>query len=130
MHLFTRILFAIIYTTVYVALALENVGAEGKGSSVFFAPLLTWILVLIAIFLLSHGISTFRRIFVAALLGIHYGITALSVFNYFAQDNGHVGHSWNEFPAAVVLAIVWYLMGQCVIWLGVFRKLPFNSRLS
>ena len=115
-------MFALIYTVLYAAFSLEIVGTEGKGSLVFFAPLITWVLVIAATFLLSEDISRFRRIFAAVLLGVHYVVAVLSVVNYFVQDDGHFAHSWERSPYAVIFAITWYITGQLILWWILMRN--------
>jgi hypothetical protein len=129
MWIYQRFLFALVYSVFYFGLALENVGAEGKGSLVFFAPAITWVLVLTAIFLLSKQLSQFRKIFVSVLLGIHYGVTVLSIFNYWTQDEGHLLHSWNKAAWAVTSAIAWYLLGQFAIWIVLYRSKIYEGEL-
>lgn len=122
MQIYQRFIFAFIYSVVYFGLALEIVGTEGMGSPLFFAPVITWILVLIAIFLMANDLSGFRKIFVSVLLGVHYGVTFLSVFNNLGQDEGNFAHSWSRASWAVISAIVWYVTGQVALWILIYRS--------
>ena len=122
MKIYQRFLFAIFYTVVYFVLALEVVGLEGRGTAVFFAPLTTWLFVLISIFLMNGQLNRFRRIFVFVLLGVHYVVTLFSVISTSAHDEGYFSHSWDRVSRAVISAVVWYLMGQIALWLLFYRS--------
>lgn len=121
MHVYQRILFLVIYTLVYAGLALENIGTEGKGSAIFLASLSTWVLVGIAVLLLSPHLTSFRRIFIAVLMGIHYGVTLLSVLQTAYNDDGSFLHSWQRSPGAFIFGITWYVAGQLIIWFFILR---------
>jgi len=121
MRVYQRILFSAIYTLLYFASALDAIGAEGKGSSIFFAPFTTWILILIGILLLSPTLSQFRRVFILVMIGIHYFITGLSILQTASNDDGHIAHSWEMWPWTLVFAIAWYAVGQLTIWFFILK---------
>jgi hypothetical protein len=48
------VLFGLIYTIVYWFLAIWNIGPEGKGTTIFFAPLIAWLFLFVALFLVDN----------------------------------------------------------------------------
>jgi hypothetical protein len=129
MRVYQRILFLVIYSLVYAGLALENIGTEGKGTAIFLSALSTWVLVAIGVLLMSPELSSFRRILITVMIGAHYGVTLISILQTTVSDDGNFRHSWERSPWAVILAIVWYIVGQIVIWLFLFKSRRLHNSL-
>jgi dipeptide/tripeptide permease len=105
--------------------ALENAGA-GHGTFLFFAPLLTWILVIISIVLLSRETSKGKRFLIAALVGIHYFATLVLVANYIPHHADDMIRHFKLVPFFVLVTLFWYVAGQMLIWIAFFKS---KSRL-
>ncbi len=121
MQVFKKVIFVIVYTLVYIFLALDKLGTELKGPLVFLAPLATWLLLIIAVFTLSRNMSTFRWIFVATLLVMHLFVTIVLVVDCFMQEGEKIVYLWNRAPEGVIITVVWYMLGQVAIWLILFK---------
>jgi Na+/alanine symporter len=118
-----NVVFGLIYTIVYFPLAFWAVNAEATGPIIFLAPALTWILVLVAIFL-SKRLSDFRNktIFITLML-VHYVVTALAVVNAWDDQFPRIikmidyGDGWY-----LCFLLAWYTGGQVLIWTSLFRE--------
>ncbi len=116
------ILFGVIYTLVYVYMALGLAGA-GHGTFIFFGPLLTWLLLCIALYLLTRLEGTKSRIAFFVLMFIHYAFTLFFMRGFpYELDEGTL-KMWNRYPYYMLFAAGWYLIGQVLIWLIFYKAL-------
>ena len=123
-----HVLFGLIYTVIYCFLAFWNVGPEGKGTTIFFAPILPWVFFLIALIILKKADDLMNRIFFVGVMIAHYGLTLL--FLYAASSGTYRGKTnfmwgWEQQPDLFVLTVIWYLLGQIIIW-SAFLKCLYN----
>ncbi len=84
----------------------------GHGNFYILLPLIPWLLFFAALFLLGKLNDLVKRIAFVLVMAIHYGVIIILLAGYdFADDKG-----WNKnnFPYT---AVVWYLVGQIIIWL-------------
>jgi hypothetical protein len=117
--------FTLVYTVGYFFLAILSTGA-GHGTTVFLAPLFTWILLLVAIFLSSRADTLLKKILFFTCLALHY----LHILVFLRPlllgdiDPGTAG-MWRlgNGPAMFLFISAWYAAGQVVIWLRFIRSL-------
>ena len=122
MPIYLRVIFAFIYSIGYLYFALDNAGA-GHGTFMFWAPLLTWIFVLLSIFLLSSQMSKTRQVIEFTLHGIHYTVTGFLVITYVTDNSGELSRHVNLAPGFVAITIAWYAIGQLIIWFYLVRAI-------
>lgn len=119
----SRISFGGIYSVVYGLLAFLNVGPEGQGTIIFFAPLIPWFLLCISLFMLDKLGDLRNKIFFVGVMILHYGLTLL--FLYPASTSSYRGKSdWErglEQPGLLAITTAWYLLGQLFIWMAFFK---------
>lgn len=109
------ILLFILYSTVYIALAVDSTGA-GHGTFVFFAPLATWFLILVAAIMILRTITNLNAVLIPTLLLTHYVVTATIVLSYLMESTELLIRRWEMSSAFVVFTVTWYLLGQALIW--------------
>lgn len=127
-----KFIFGLIYTTVYIFLAIGFVIAADNfkqfrqccAMPVFFAPIYTWILIFINLYLLNKLDKLKNRIFFVLLLIVHYSVTILSIINLSPYTAPEV---WQTYSNKILFTIGWYLMGQIVIW-GMFIKATMMNK--
>lgn len=104
-------IFGFIYTAGYLFLAVLSTGG-GHANFYILLPIIPWLLLFGALFQLGKLNDLVKRISFVLLMTIHYGIIIILLAGYdFAGDKGWTKH---YFP---YLAVVWYLVGQIIIWL-------------
>lgn len=111
-----------IYTAVYVVLAADLTGA-GHSTFIFFAPLPTWILGLLALALCSRLANPTVRVMIPILLIVQYLVIAASVISYVNDGSELLSRRWHMSPDYVVGTIIWYCLGQLGIWAVFFWEL-------
>ena len=117
----TILIFGLIYTTVYVALAFWPRGPGRYGSAFFLAPLLPWILILVALNLSTNLMDLRNRVYFVAVLFFHYFITFVSVLIGFGDRWEHYfAEYWKEHFIFALFTIGWYLLGQIFMWTAFF----------
>ncbi len=128
MKLWKLILFIIVYTLGYFLVALNVVGMEGRGPTICFSPFspfgLPWLLLIVAIYLLSHRSSSNIRLFFVSLMVGHYAITAANAIATTPFGNNEteaLNRVMEMRPDSIYYALAWYVVGQVIIWL-VFIK--------
>jgi hypothetical protein len=113
-----KLLFSALYLIVYFFLAFGNIGAEGKGPIMFLAPLLSWPVLFIAVGVLGR-VDNQSKIFFVGIMLIHY-VTTLYVFYRFTDRfsflHPRIVEAWNREPGLQIMTVVWYLVGQILIW--------------
>lgn len=123
MNIFRRVIFAFIYTVVYAFLSVDLVGA-GHGTIFFLIPLLTWPFPLIALFLVSTTVKRRARLYFVALMSAHSLATILLAGGYLLSgDNGRLTLTFTVNPYYCLFTILWYLVGQLLIWGELVREL-------
>lgn len=119
------VIFGLLYSLAYIFFALNVVGMEGRGPLIFLAPLsplgLPWIVLLVALFVLSNIVSGQRVVLFIIFMLVHYVMSLYSAFS-FLQDNGSsevdaFTRIMNLRPYAVYFTLAWYLLGQVIIWM-------------
>lgn len=129
MNLAYVIAFCIVYTLVYVVLAINVVGLEGRGPLIFISPFrpfgLPWILLILAIFISRRSLSFKSGLLWLLLMTGHYGISLIYLFPYFDLQGTPEAVALSRVMArrsdAVYLTAVWYAAGQIVVW-SMFAK--------
>ena len=120
--------FGLVYTAVYFFLAIAAAGA-GHGTYVFFAPVFTWLLVLIAVYLSGRANTAFKKILFVVCLGLHYLHVLIFVAPIISGDVDFGTLSvWQtkNGPQMFLLIAAWYLTGQAVIWFTFVKSLGRN----
>jgi hypothetical protein len=113
--------FGLIYTLIYAALTIMNVGPEGRGTSIFFAPWLPWFLLFIVLFLLHVGES---KIFISIVMVVHYAFTLVFLPQYWndgLREYSSLMWGWEHHRGLMLSALGWYLLGQIYIWVSLFK---------
>ncbi len=132
------IIFAFVYTIVYVFFAIDVIGMEGRGPLIFTAPLrpfgLPWLLLLVALFV-SRKLTSFRnQVYFILLMFAHYLITAYYLLLELKFDSSPEGEALTRVielrPQAVYYALAWYIFGQILIWIlfikGIWKKIKIR----
>lgn len=118
-----NLLFGIVYTLTFVPLSLIPINPEGTGPIIFFSPVFTWPLVLVALFLSKRLQSLLNRIFFVILLIVHYAVTALFVLDSWSDQYPRVERMIGFGEAKFLYFIIaWYVVGQLLIWGSLFRR--------
>jgi hypothetical protein len=121
-----KVLFTIIYTVVYLFLAIGSVNPEGTGTAIFFAPFITWLFLFVVLYL-SSRLEDFRnRILFVLLMMAHYLVNIYFIFAVW--DDSYKGESrlarmWELQPKFILLTVTWYLLGQLIIWILFFKSI-------
>lgn len=122
-----NLLFGIVYTLTFVPLSLIPINPEGTGPIIFFSPVFTWPLVLVAIFFSKRLQPLLNRIFFVSLLLVHYGVTALVILDSWSNQYPRVARMIGFGEAKFLYFIIaWYVVGQILIWRSLFRRNPNN----
>jgi hypothetical protein len=125
MSWYYKVGFGVIYTLGYFLLAVLSTGA-GHGTFIFLAPVFTWVLVLIAIYLSTNVDTLLKRVFFVVCLLVHYlhVVIFLRPLLLFDIDPG-TAMMWQirNGPEMIVFITLWYLVGQLVIWLMFLRTI-------
>jgi hypothetical protein len=118
MTLILQILFSLIYTFVYLILTFGSLGG-GHGTTIFLAPVFTWFLLFIALFLSNRADTLFKRIVFIILMLSHYAHTFLFLSPLITDEifqqkqlfilKKHIG--------GFLFTLGWYLAGQAIIWI-------------
>lgn len=123
-----NLIFGIAYTIVYFPLAFLAINAEGKGPLIFLIPALTWVLVLVALFLSKRLYSLRNRIAFVLLLLTHYAITLKFGFDSWDDQYPRIERMVSFGELWFIFVIVgWYILGQSFIWASLFRKVPEDA---
>jgi hypothetical protein len=112
------------------ALTVWNVGPEGRGTSIFFAPWLPWVFLFIALFLLHVSES---KIVIFIMMIAHYGLTLICLSNYW--NDSYRGKSsfmlgWEGQRGLMIITFAWYLLGQIIIWVMFFKMQRNQPRIE
>jgi len=125
-----RIVFSIVYTIVYLFLAVAAVNPKGTGTNIFFSPLIAWPLLLAALFFLNKTDEFRTRMFFVVFMLSHYAISIVLIYLFWADTydgRSRIEGMWERDPQWVIFAVSWYLAGQSAIWIGYIR---FKGRRS
>ena len=131
MKLKYTLLFGVIYTIIYIFLAIASINPEGTGPAVFFSPLITWAFLFVALYLL-HSLESLRSriIFIAFMLS-HYVISLLFLYifgNWSYNGQSRLTRMWERDSNFILFTLVWYLTGQIVIWVIFFKIIKNRER--
>lgn len=122
-----RLLFGLGYTAGYAFLAIAA-AAGGHGTFIFFAPLLTWVFLLAAVFLSNKCDQLLPRTVFIVLMVLHYAQISVFIRPVFTQGiDEHTVKMWEQAPVAQILIAAWYFAGQFIIWVlfvNGLRRLP------
>ena len=114
------ILFGVIYTVIYLYLAIDLAGA-GHGTLVFLTPLITWIFIFVALYLLTRLENSIVRVFFVVLMLMHYAITLFFLRGYSLDIDTGLLKMWERHPNFILFTIAWYLLGQIMIWVAFLK---------
>jgi|GEM_PF-3436949 len=117
MKLILNLLLTLVYSLIYIYFSIDAAGA-GHGTFVFFAPLITWILVFVAVILVSLDQKRFMPLPFIVLMAVHYIVTIVYVVGYFKEGANELFELWSQSKSFVLSAIVWYLGGQILLWIN------------
>jgi len=117
MKLLYSFLFGLVYTFIYVLLAIGLAGG-GHGIFIFLAPLFTWILLFPAFFLLTRLDKGFLyRVFFVVIMLTHYALTLIFLKPLFSFDSDPAAMKiWKYYPGYIIFTVAWYLSGQIIMW--------------
>lgn len=122
-----KVVFTSIYSVVYGFLAFD-LGGAGHGTIFFLIPLLTWPLLVIAVFFVSPTMRRRSWLSFVVLMTIHSMSTIFLVMGYlWGGDDGRLSLTFKATPFYCLLAIFWYLGGQILMWTKC-RSFYFPSR--
>jgi len=124
-----KLIFGLIYTVVYVVLAVDSTGG-GHGTFIFFAPLFTWPLILMALGLTTRVNNSIVRILVPMLLIVSYISIGAMFLDECIHGDGSVQRRWEMSPYFVILILGWYFAGQLIIWSTYILELRRQNRLD
>lgn len=123
MSFLQRILFLTVYSVGYLGLALATLGG-GHGSLLLVYPLVTWILFIGAFLVMAKADNRLALTAIILLVWLHY--LASLVIGYLVESGDHFHHTVRMFlgyPISATIAISWYLAGQIVFWILLWRRL-------
>lgn len=121
MYDYRRFVFLAIYTVGYLVLSFDLIGA-GHGTVFFLIPILTWPLVLIAVFVLPWIKARRSRWVFEITMTIHLMVSFILAFLYLASgDSGRLAMVMRVNNLYCIFTVLWYLTGQAVIWLSFLR---------
>lgn len=125
MRWYLKLGFAVVYTVGYFFLTLLTTAfGESSGTAIFLAPVFTWILVFIAIFLSDRADTLLKRVFFVVSLSVHYAHILLFLRPLFSLDiDRGTELAWSRFPEMIIFAAAWYLLGQIAIWVVFLRSI-------
>lgn len=113
------IVFWATYLTGYIYLAIQMTSA-GEGTFIFLAPAMPFgvgvVLLLFAAYLFNKLQSHFVRICFALLIFAHYANSTFWIIYMWNDSFPGTVRIWQRGPQWIVITIVWYLLGQCYIW--------------
>lgn len=120
MRLTYAVLFGLIYTVVYFFLAVMSTGG-GHGNFFLLTPIVGWLFIFIALFLLIRLKSLFSSVFFVSTMLAHYVIILfllLSIRDEILKD-------WSRVAGreGIFITVGFYLLGQLIIWLFFFRSI-------
>jgi hypothetical protein len=126
----------IFYILVYCFLAIlfvpfDFTGPRRYGTGVFFAPVATFPLVYVALYLVGRLTNQARRVAFVILLLLHYAITFFLVTGYFREPGEWqiTLNTIDEAQTGFMLITAWYLLGQSFLWYSFFRTFRPNNSL-
>jgi hypothetical protein len=103
-----------LYTIGCVYFAIQAAGA-GHGTFIFFAPVVTWPLLLVVAVLI--GLRT-RPMVCATLLITHSVISIGLIIGYISDGPDAFLRMWAQSRQLMIVGICWYVFGQMGFWLG------------
>ncbi len=127
MRTLRNILFGIIYMFIYSFFAVMSTGG-GHGNFFLLVPLTTFILVLIALFLLTRLENFIARIIFVELMVTHYLCTliiCLSIKENIIEDLNRVAGREN-----ILITSGFYFLGQLIIWLVYLMSIKNKETLK
>ncbi len=127
-RIFVNFLFFIIYFVGYFFIAAFSTGG-GHGNFYLFAPIMpiaSLVLIFIAVLFLGRLKNLPLKILFVCLMFAHYGWIIYQLASYnFAEDKG-----WKFGVGAAIFPIIWYVVGQILIWFDFFRKYKKTSEVA
>ena len=111
----------IVYTIGCVHFAIQAGGA-GHGTLVFFAPLISWPLLLIVALAIGVRFGREKLIAFTSFLGAHQLLTAALVVGYFMDGGELFIKMWSQSAELLFGGISWYVIGQMALWVGLLRS--------
>ena len=116
MNVYERLAFGFIYSSVYVFLSIDLLGA-GHGTIFFLIPLVAWLPLLVAILCLTPTPSAKVEAAFIILLSAHELISLLLSVGYLLSgDNGRLASTLELYPYYCAFTAAWYFLGQLVMW--------------
>ncbi|MBA2620361.1 MAG: hypothetical protein H0U87_04090 [Acidobacteria bacterium] len=127
MKILRNVLFGVVYTVIYFFLAVMSTGG-GHGNFFLFTPLATWILILVALFLLTKLNSLSMRLFFVGLMIVHYLVTLAILLDI----RDLVMKDWNRIAGreGIFVTVGVYLIGQIIIWLAFYISTQNQKELG
>ena len=117
-----NLLFGIVYTLTFVPLSVVPVNPEATGPIIFFSPVFTWPIVLVALFLSKRLHTLLNRIFFVTLLVVHYVVTVLIILDSWSDQYPRIDRMLSRGEGSLLYFITaWYVAGQLLIWTSIFR---------
>ena len=118
-----NLLFGIIYSLSFIPLSVIPINPEVTGPLIFFSPVFTWPLVLVALYFSKRLQTLLNRIFFVALLLVHYTVTVLLIVDSWPDQYPRIDRMLGRGEGPFLYFIIaWYMAGQIMIWTSFFRR--------
>lgn len=119
-----KIVFGFFYTLLYGVSAFIAIGF-GKGTGIFLSPLiaflgLSWIALLIALYLSTNSTTTKAKFFFIALMVGHYLMSLVWLMISWEGNIRGTIYVWDNQRSVIWLNLGVYFLGQAIIWLAFF----------
>jgi hypothetical protein len=125
-----KILWGVIFAAVFLFLAFRAAG-YGHGSYIFFSVAMPYGLGLLAfptLFALTEYLdSATIKITYLLTVAVHYSVTAVFVFLWWTDDVPYLINTWSVSPTSILFPIIWYFLGQIIIWTAFFKNLGLKE---
>jgi len=120
-----------IYSLVYLVLVFGTF-ADGHGTFVFASPLFTWLLFILAFFLIRYCENKLLLTLVLVCIALHY---VASIFIGIIEESGDANFERTivfmyRNPPLFIATVAWYIAGQIIFWILLIRCYRRYSRLN
>lgn len=109
------------YSVGCVHFAIQASGA-GHGTSIYFAPLASWPLLLVVAVAIGIRFRQDKFRILLVLLGTHELLTLCLAVGYVMDGAELFVKMWNQSAQFLFGGICWYVFGQITLWFGLLRS--------
>jgi hypothetical protein len=125
-----KILWGVVFAAVFLFLAFRAAG-YGHGSYIFFSVAMPYGLGLLAyptLFALTEHLDSMTiKITFLLTVAVHYCVTAVFIFLWWTDDVPYLVKTWSVSPTSILFPIIWYVLGQIVIWTSFLKNLGLKE---